>query len=113
MKHIKLYENFDFEEVWEEEPPLDLTKIILGKDGPDFNVLDKVISKTIGKSFNKIGYVIDYYPNKVTISGEVIISSRTYLIYFIDDISNTSGRYLNIPEGHGMWISSNKLKKIE
>ncbi len=101
MKYIKLYENIDFEETWIDDPNLeiDISNVKLGKDGQKFKVLDKVISKEIS-THNKIGYIIDH-------------NNVYYLVYFIDNIGNTSGEYLNVPEGHGMWIIYDNLKKIE
>ncbi len=101
MKYIKLYESFDFEEVWEEEPEkiieVDLTGVQLGENGPKFKVLDKVV----WVSRNKVGYIIDYD-----------ILSNCYLIYFIDKVGGVAGKYLNIPDGYSYFIPSNFIKKV-
>ncbi len=110
MKYIKLYENFDFEETWIDEPidkynsEIDLSKIKLGKGGPKFNVLDKVIViGKIPKLYNQIGYIIDYQDMGIY---------DIHLIYFINDVEGYSG-YNNIPDGHGWWLNSEFLKKVE
>ncbi len=105
-KSYDIYESFDFEETWiddesEKNIEIDLTNVKLGKSGPEFNVLDKVIIKNKYRSFNnQIGYVIDY-------DGDF----SAYLIYFINNIG-LSYTYNNIPRGHVWWVHYTELKKI-
>ncbi len=105
MRYIRLYENFkDFEEVWEEEPDLeiDLTGVQLGRRGPDFNILDKVIciNQTDGnyKVIDSYGYIIDY-------------NTVNYLVYFINNVNGHGGR-ANIPKGHAWWVPAINLRKV-
>ncbi len=101
MKHLKLYEKFedDLEEVWEEEPDLeiDFSKIVLGYNGPEFKVLDKVIVNN-NIINNKVGYIIQY--------------SINYLVYFVDYVGGHDGRHRDIPDGYGMWVNGKDIKKI-
>ncbi len=119
MKYLRLYEKFedDFEETWiddESSLEIDISNVKLGKDGPEFKVLDKV--KVIVdiyadysyapkiNLYNKIGYVIDCNTN------------NEYLIYFIENVNGHDGNNVikkySIPFGHGWWINSYNLKKI-
>ncbi len=110
MKYIKLYESFDdFEEVWEEgelenpELEIDLTGVELGKGGPHFNVLDRVLCLyPYGGNINvagKVGYIIDY-------------NGINYLVYFINDIHGHHRKdACNIPDGHGWFVNPLYLQK--
>ncbi len=109
MKYLKLYEELEeLEEVWEEEPDseIDLTGVNLGKRGPKFNLLDKVVVTSNlfydhmdNPLENKVGYIIDY--------------DGTYLIYFIDKISGHDGNkgIHNIPNDQGWWLAGDYIKK--
>ncbi len=106
LKSNELYESLDdFEEVWEEEPDLeiDLSKIIFGDDGPEFKVKDKVIY-TIG-DYEHIGYIVTYD-----------IFEKQYLVYFPEEYGHFDGHNASHKYGdlhrRGWWIYTRNLKKI-
>ncbi len=111
MKHIKLYENFeDFDETWiddESSLEIDISNIKLGKDGPEFNVLDKVKVFSADYILNhEIGYIINY-------NYSYAVDLDLYLIYFINYVGEHDGRHCcNIPDGHGLWVPAKNLKKV-
>lgn len=107
----------EFEEVWVDDDlyddlyEVDLTGVIFGSNGPEFNVLDRVRVKSVCLLGNnnlcgKEGYVIGY-----TYSGGFY-----YLIYFIDSITGHDGmgvdRVSYIPSGNGLWINVNILGRV-
>ncbi len=106
----------EFEEIWLDEPEIEiyLTGVKLGKGGPEFNLLDKVIVNNFHNDFykninNKIGYIIDYFDY-----------DNTYLIYFIEKVSerDTPARCKKykgkaaVQNEYTLWLLSKFLKKI-
>jgi len=111
MIFLKLYEQFDFEDLSDEEifgkesnkGPYDDT-LIFGKNGPEFKAGDRVVcfyhSDYNYNIINKIGTVVEYY------------TDGYYHICFDDDVNGHMFSVNNIPKGHGWNLKFSILKKI-
>ncbi len=104
----------EFDEYLEEDlniPEIDLTGVVLGKGGPEFNLLDMVVIPMTHNAYylldikgqrlnGKKGYIIDY-------------DGDNYLIYFIEKINGHNGcKKNNIPNNQGWWLNPWSIKKI-
>ena len=112
MKKLKKFENFNEIDPYGEENwnTGDINELKLGNDGPEFKAGDRVIceiTSNIANIYNSIGTIIDYEGR-----------SKFYLICFDNNIYPEShsdfllDRY-NIPYGHGFYLKSYHVSKIE
>jgi len=114
MKHLKLYEQYDFDDLSDEElfgenkGPYD-NILKYGNDGPDFKCGDRVRLTEKGRRYfiSKLsdGTIVDYD------------GAKYYLVCFDNFFSYghagcKGNDFYNMPDGHGYWVEEYYLESV-